>query len=402
MDANAPSRGAGSAVRQGTPAGAGGPAPVQPPPRPLPQPRAAICPYCGHLSLNTHQCDRCKGLLDPLSRQASQNAMGPWFIRDEANPFRPGCSFDTLGQLVMRGRVTRDSVLRGPTTRQFWTSARNTPGVANLLGECHACHASVSPRDTACPSCAAVFPAATDRQHLGLAPVHLLPGHAAPDAIAATAVSSMRRMGTSGTRPGAHSAASTGSAPGEAGAFTMSHGDAAEVFGQGAGLDSPVSSAARRSLSAAAVVLAILCLLLVAALVIVIAGPGLGLEIPALDRLVGRGPAPAPVSPTGETRPSGGATPAPAETPAAVPPPSPSAPSSPPPEAHVPATPESAAAAVHARALVLIASDRPESLTEALGLLVQSEHIPALRAGVQGAQRYCGQRLEQLRLMTGL
>lgn len=162
------------------------PTPPVPPtvPPPVPRPVLLVCPYCGHESANHARCDRCKGLTDPLSRQASQNAMGPWFIRDDAAPFRPGCSYDTLAALVARGRVTAASIIRGPSTRQFWTRAANVPGIAHLLGECHACHTPVAPGLTACPSCGASFEITSDRQSLGLAPVRLLPGHAAPEVIA--------------------------------------------------------------------------------------------------------------------------------------------------------------------------------------------------------------------------
>jgi hypothetical protein len=177
----------GSPARPASPAAAhGAVAAPRPTPTPRPQPTIALCPYCGHASPNTQQCDRCKGLFDPLSRQASQNAMGPWYIRDDSNPFRPGCSYDTLKSLIVRGRVTRVSVLRGPTTRQFWTMARSTPGIAHLLGECHSCHAAARPDDPACGSCGASFVYENDRQALGLAPVHLLPGHASPENIAAS------------------------------------------------------------------------------------------------------------------------------------------------------------------------------------------------------------------------
>jgi hypothetical protein len=159
---------------------------------PTPMPTLVICPYCGHESPNHARCDRCRGLMDPLSRQASQNAMGPWFIRDEVAPFRPGCSYETLRSLVAKGRVTRESVLRGPSTRQFWTRATSVPGVAHLLGECHACHTRVSADFERCPSCAASFACATDRQGLGLAPVRLLPGHAAPEEIARSMVEAVR------------------------------------------------------------------------------------------------------------------------------------------------------------------------------------------------------------------
>jgi hypothetical protein len=155
------------------------------PTEPKTGPRGILCPYCGQVSMNPKRCDACAGFFDPLSRQASQNAMGPWFIRDGKGPFRPGCSFETVRELVKRGKITRETVLRGPTTRQFWNFAGRTPTVANLLGHCHNCGGEVSPEDYSCAACGAVFTPDTDRQHMGLAPVHLLPGQAAPEIIAA-------------------------------------------------------------------------------------------------------------------------------------------------------------------------------------------------------------------------
>jgi hypothetical protein len=101
--------------------------------------------------------------------------MGPWAIRDEANPFRPGCSYETVKMLVARKRITPDTVMRGPSTRQFWMRADNVPGVANLLGECHACHQPASPNAAACTHCGASFGVEEDRQYLGLAEVRLIP-----------------------------------------------------------------------------------------------------------------------------------------------------------------------------------------------------------------------------------
>jgi hypothetical protein len=112
--------------------------------------------------------------------------MGPWHIRDIKAPFRPGCSFETMKELVKRGRITRETVVRGPTTRQFWNFAGRTPTIANLLGVCHNCGGDVLADAYSCAACGAVFTPETDRQHLGLAPVHLLPGHAAPEIIAAS------------------------------------------------------------------------------------------------------------------------------------------------------------------------------------------------------------------------
>lgn len=147
---------------------------------PSPKPRLTICPYCGCRSRSLTACETCRGKFDPLSRQATQNAMGPWFIRDEVNPYRPGCSYETLARMVARGTVTAETVIRGPSSRQFWTLARWCPGVAHLLGVCHSCQRRVDPVATGCDACGASFRAPTDRQALGLGEVRLVPGRGEP------------------------------------------------------------------------------------------------------------------------------------------------------------------------------------------------------------------------------
>jgi hypothetical protein len=135
------------------------------------RPARVLCPYCGLIQPVTARCAGCKGLLDPESRQATQNAMGPWFVRNPAAAHHPGCSYPTLRELVRRGKVTRETILRGPTTAQFWNMAANTPGVAVLLGECHACHQPAREDEYLCRHCGVVLTPRTDRQHLGLAPI---------------------------------------------------------------------------------------------------------------------------------------------------------------------------------------------------------------------------------------
>ncbi len=147
-----------------------------------------LCPYCGEVSADPRRCDGCRGFFDPLSRQATQNAMGPWFIRDASGPWRPGCSIETLREMIRRGKVTRDTILRGPGTKQFWNFAGRTPSIANLLGACHNCRATVKPDDYSCKACGAVFTPDADRQHMGLAPVHMLPGEASPEMVAAASM----------------------------------------------------------------------------------------------------------------------------------------------------------------------------------------------------------------------
>ena len=151
--------------------------PTTPPaPPPVPKPRVTICPYCGSRSRADGRCEACRGQFDPLSRQATQNAMGPWFIRDEASPHRPGCSYQTIVHLVTRGKISPDTVIRGPTTLQFWTLARWCPGVAHLLGACHSCQSPTDGVASECSRCGASFRVATERQYLGLGDVRYVPG----------------------------------------------------------------------------------------------------------------------------------------------------------------------------------------------------------------------------------
>jgi hypothetical protein len=139
-----------------------------------------VCPYCGGATPDQPRCVVCRGFLDPLSRQASQNAMGAWFVRNEDSPYQAGGSYDTIVTLVKRGRVTLESVLRGPTTHQFWMPAKRVPGVSHLLGVCHSCGGATEPSDEQCQSCGVSFPVRADRQHLGLMPVRAVPRQELP------------------------------------------------------------------------------------------------------------------------------------------------------------------------------------------------------------------------------
>jgi len=171
---------------------------------PSPQLRSLVCPYCGTVTEDTGRCGACSGRFDPLSRQATQNQMGPWFIRDDHQPNRPGCTYETLVRLIEQGKISTESVLRGPTTRQFWTLARHMPGVAHRLGVCHSCQASVQADGFACPHCHASFSVERDRQHLGLGPVRPLPGHGLPEVLALHAEPASQ-IGYSGGQSGGYS-----------------------------------------------------------------------------------------------------------------------------------------------------------------------------------------------------
>lgn len=170
-------------------------------------PRAVLCPYCGAVSTNVQKCTGCGGHLDALSRQATQNSMGPWYVRDEDRPYRPGCSYDTLSKLCESGKVTTETVLRGPTTGQFWMLARRVPGIAHKLGVCHSCQGPAKPDEYACRACGAVFAGERDRQHLGLGPIRPLPGQESPEMVAARLSVTMPEIPTpkpGGTRAALH------------------------------------------------------------------------------------------------------------------------------------------------------------------------------------------------------
>lgn len=131
----------------------------------------AVCPYCGHAPIGGPRCDVCHGLFEPLSRQATQNAMGPWFIRDESQPFRPGCSYETLARLIERGKVTTETIVRGPMTHQFWKRVGQVQGLSHLAGVCYECGERVGRTDVCCEYCGVLFTVEGDRDTLGLAPV---------------------------------------------------------------------------------------------------------------------------------------------------------------------------------------------------------------------------------------
>ena len=143
--------------------------------------QVVICPYCGATQSAAERCQGCGGLFEPLSRQATHNAMGPWFVRDAGKPFQPGCSYETIVRMIDRGQVSKYSIVRGPTSKQFWTIAKHVPGVAHLLGYCHNCDASVDPGDNGCHVCGVSFGAYLDRNYLGLPDVRPLPWEAEID-----------------------------------------------------------------------------------------------------------------------------------------------------------------------------------------------------------------------------
>ncbi len=174
---------------------------AQPHAQAAPERTGGVCPYCGCPQHHPGVCEHCGAHTDPLSRQATQNEMGPWFVRDEANPFRPGCRFETIERWVRLGRIGPDTVLRGPSTNQHWTPAIRTPGVSRLLGRCHACGGEVETDAVICAACGVSLEIVRDRQYLGLCPVRALPGRADPRRVASSLLQSGSAAGTGRSTP---------------------------------------------------------------------------------------------------------------------------------------------------------------------------------------------------------
>jgi hypothetical protein len=132
-------------------------------------PSIILCPYCGHIQQLTEQkCEACGGFFDRLSLKATQVAMGPWFIHNAKKPFKPGCSYDVIKKQAAAGRIHSRTIMRGPTTRQFWSFAKNVPGVGHLIGYCHNCGQHVTPTDPKCSKCNAPFREVALRNEMGL------------------------------------------------------------------------------------------------------------------------------------------------------------------------------------------------------------------------------------------
>ncbi len=127
----------------------------------------AMCPVCGHDKAGGDECPECETIFTPAD-EATPISLGGWFIHGKARAFKPGISLEQLKKEIAAGSVTGRTVLRGPTTNQFWVEAKAAPGVAHLLGICHACSAKVEPGAASCGSCGVTFPVPANDDTLGL------------------------------------------------------------------------------------------------------------------------------------------------------------------------------------------------------------------------------------------
>ena len=139
--------------------------------KPMSNDAIILCPYCGSRQAFATACDACGGRFDGWSLSATQNDMGAWFVRDSKRPHFVGCSYETLVAAIRAGEVGRDSIVRGPSTRQFWTVARRAAGLAHLFGRCHGCHGPVTQEKPECGACGTGPLDWQDRNYFGLPPI---------------------------------------------------------------------------------------------------------------------------------------------------------------------------------------------------------------------------------------
>jgi hypothetical protein len=113
-----------------------------------------VCPFCGtQRETDVGPCLHCSLEDTPTTRSATRTKLGPWYVLQSRNPSAPGMNFATLMVLVQKGRVTARSVVRGPTTGQFWRHAAKVKGVSREFGLCWNCGGDVAKNARACPSC---------------------------------------------------------------------------------------------------------------------------------------------------------------------------------------------------------------------------------------------------------
>src|SRR6266566_5403230 len=113
-----------------------------------------VCPFCGtQRETDVGACLHCSLEDTPTTRSATRSKLGPWYVLQSRNPSAPGMNFATLMVLVQKGRVTARSVLRGPTTGQFWRHAAKVKGVSREFGLCWNCGGDVLKNARACAGC---------------------------------------------------------------------------------------------------------------------------------------------------------------------------------------------------------------------------------------------------------
>ena len=118
-----------------------------------------VCPFCGLTRELTDDfdpttpCPRCTLADTPTTRNATKARIGPWHVRQMRNPWAPGMRWETLLALIKRGQVTKDSVVRGPTTQQLWKRASEVKGLSREFGVCYSCGEEIDTQANLCGQC---------------------------------------------------------------------------------------------------------------------------------------------------------------------------------------------------------------------------------------------------------
>lgn len=118
-------------------------------------PARRLCPFCGTVNERDAAvaCSKC-GMEDtPATRDATRARIGPWHVLQSRNPAAPGMKFSTLLSLIRKGQVTQRSIVRGPTTSQFWTVAARVKGLSREFGVCYQCSGQIESTANICPHC---------------------------------------------------------------------------------------------------------------------------------------------------------------------------------------------------------------------------------------------------------
>jgi hypothetical protein len=127
----------------------------------------ALCCICGHDKTGADECPECDTVFSP-PEEATRITLGGWFVHGKQHAFKPGMSYEQLRKEAELGGVTSRTIVRGPTTEQFWKLAKNTQGVAHLTGFCHQCGTKAQAGDASCASCKASFAVPADADWVGL------------------------------------------------------------------------------------------------------------------------------------------------------------------------------------------------------------------------------------------
>ena len=134
------------------------------------------CVFCGRLlPRDSSRCPHCKTSYSPAVRRASREIEGPWFYLEPRNPSNRGVDFRTMLKLIEKGRLRRDSIVRGPPTKQDWVYAAEAPLLSKHLGVCPHCFAGARPDQDYCDTC---------HRTLDERPARLRPGVGQPGAAA--------------------------------------------------------------------------------------------------------------------------------------------------------------------------------------------------------------------------